>query len=588
MVGAAVAGAVAILYVATAARDIVFGDSPELTGAAITLGVAHPPGYPVWTVLAHVFTLLPLGPLPLRVSLFSVAASLVCLGFVYATAYRLGRSAWAAAAAALALALAPVYWSWSIVPEVFALNAAIAAAMVHLLLRWHESGRPRDFIAAAALGGVGMANHQTIGLIAPAVLLLMWRHASRFRDGGPLPSAVVAFGLGLLPYAYLPMAAAARPPWNWGEISSLGEVLGHVLRVGYGSTQLVTEQAFGGGAATDRLLELARSFTVVEAVLVGAGAVRLYRADRVWLAFVALAVALAGPAFVVYANINVSAFDLTRAVLERFFLLGHVLVAPLAALGVLAAADALARVVRAGPGWRERGTAAAAALAAIAVAAASFGDVDQSRSGTARAFAEDILATARPDAVLLLSGDALVFPVEYLMRVEGRRPDVRLVQVPLLRGEWYLRQLRRHYPDLVVPSDPVPPAQIRGLIQPNGPQRFDIVATLPDGSMGTTYGLYRRGLVQELRPGREEIDVAAFAALNDALLRSYRIPSVPPESRRRWERLVQGDYAVVAHDVGRVYELAGDPANAREWYARALAISPDLTAARDALRRLSR
>ena len=62
-----------ILYFLTAARDIVVGDSPELTMAAVTLGVAHPPGYPSFTMLGHLFSLLPLGPIPFRINLLQIA-----------------------------------------------------------------------------------------------------------------------------------------------------------------------------------------------------------------------------------------------------------------------------------------------------------------------------------------------------------------------------------------------------------------------------------------------------------------------------------------------------------------------------------
>jgi len=50
-----------VLYFLTAARDIVVGDSPELIMAAVTLGVAHAPGYPLFTMLGHLFSLLPFG-----------------------------------------------------------------------------------------------------------------------------------------------------------------------------------------------------------------------------------------------------------------------------------------------------------------------------------------------------------------------------------------------------------------------------------------------------------------------------------------------------------------------------------------------
>jgi hypothetical protein len=165
VLGAAVATGVLVLYIPTAARDLIFGDGPELTGAAITLGVAHPPGYPVWTMIAHLFTLLPVGTFSFRVSVFSVAAAAVCVGIVYLVAYRLSGSLVGAFAAAAMLALTPVFWRWSVVPEVFALNAALAAALIGLLVAWHMRQRPAYFIAAAFLGGIGLANQQTIGLL---------------------------------------------------------------------------------------------------------------------------------------------------------------------------------------------------------------------------------------------------------------------------------------------------------------------------------------------------------------------------------------------------------------------------------------
>ena len=59
VVAAALAG---VLYTLTAARDIVVGDTAELAAAALTLGVAHAPGYPLLTIIGHAFSWLPVGP----------------------------------------------------------------------------------------------------------------------------------------------------------------------------------------------------------------------------------------------------------------------------------------------------------------------------------------------------------------------------------------------------------------------------------------------------------------------------------------------------------------------------------------------
>ena len=113
---AAVAG---FLYCLTAARDIVVGDSPDLITAAVTLGVAHPPGYPLFTMLGHLFSLFPVGPIPFRVNLLSVVCNALTAGVVFLTALRLSGSRIAAVLAALVLALNPTFWRWSLAAEVF-------------------------------------------------------------------------------------------------------------------------------------------------------------------------------------------------------------------------------------------------------------------------------------------------------------------------------------------------------------------------------------------------------------------------------------------------------------------------------------
>jgi hypothetical protein len=266
--GALIGLAVGAVELRTAARDIVFGDSPELTGAAITLGVAHPPGYPIWTVLAHAFTLLPIGPLPFRVSAFAVVASVACVVIVYITAYRLTRSVIGAAV-------------WSVVPEVFSLNNAIAAGLIGLLIEWHRSRRPRVFVLAAFVGGLGMANHQTIALIGPGILWLMWEHRRAFRGGGLVVRGALASIAGLLPYLSLPIAASRGSAWSWGDISSPQDLVGHVLRSSYGTAQLVSEGRFQGGSIVDRIVALLGSFTPAEAILVALGAILLFRRSRV-------------------------------------------------------------------------------------------------------------------------------------------------------------------------------------------------------------------------------------------------------------------------------------------------------------------
>ncbi|TAN33252.1 DUF2723 domain-containing protein, partial [Patescibacteria group bacterium] len=78
LVPLAVATAVFLIYAITCFRNVCGGDSGELIAAAASGGAAHPPGYPLYTVLARLFTLVPVGSLASRVNLLSAMCASEC------------------------------------------------------------------------------------------------------------------------------------------------------------------------------------------------------------------------------------------------------------------------------------------------------------------------------------------------------------------------------------------------------------------------------------------------------------------------------------------------------------------------------
>ena len=581
---AAIGALLLVLYVATAARDLVYGDSPELVTAAATLGVAHAPGYPLWTILANAFTRLPIDTLSFRVSLFSAICATAAVLVTYATAFRLSRSVLASACAATLLGVAPVFWSWAIVPEVFALHALLASVVVALLVSWHLGGRTRDFVGAAFAGGLGLAHQQTIVLIAPAALYLLWTHRDVVRRDGLLWRGAVALAAGLVPYAYLPIAASRQPAWNYGDIQNAGDFFAQILRSDLGSGQLISDRAFQGGSLIDRLVFYGQSFDLASAALIAIALVSLYRSDRGLFGFFSVAAALAGPAFVIYANVDLNAVAILRSVVERFFILSHVVLAPLCAVGLVIFE---ARLRRRGTPVLAIASATAAALG-IVVAFANASSIDQRDNHNARHFAEDFLASVPPNKVLLASGDAIIWPIEYLHRIEAVRPDVTVVDTPLLTFAWYVRQVAREHPDLTLTASRYDgrTGTSRQLVEPNGVDRFEVAGSLLDDSLQQAYAFVRRGLLLDIRPKSAPVDLDAVASLNDQQLRSYRIPRPDAVAGRNWDRVTLADYAFVAYDVAQAYEARGAAAQARVWYTRALAIDPDLSEAKAALARL--
>src|SRR5580765_1948335 len=136
-----------IAYFLTVDPSLPNGDSGDLITSAYVLGVAHPPGYPLLTLLGHIATWLPIGSPALRVNLLSCLFDAAAVAVVFLTIYRsVGRSSiadrgrWpafvAAAVGALLLAFSSLFWAYSVVAEVFALNNLFAALLRVLALEW--------------------------------------------------------------------------------------------------------------------------------------------------------------------------------------------------------------------------------------------------------------------------------------------------------------------------------------------------------------------------------------------------------------------------------------------------------------------
>ena len=150
-----------ILYVATAAPTVatVFDDSLEFHVVLPTLGIAHPSGYPLYTLLGKLATaIIPFRDPAGRANLLSALAAALAIAILYLVARRFAGSRPAAAVATAAFAISPAWWSQATLAEVYALHGLLMILFIYLLLRWEEARRQR---AGGRRQGSGI-RHQTI------------------------------------------------------------------------------------------------------------------------------------------------------------------------------------------------------------------------------------------------------------------------------------------------------------------------------------------------------------------------------------------------------------------------------------------
>ncbi len=177
-----------ILYILTLAPTTQFWDTSEYIAAAYTLGIPHPPGNPLFVLIAHVFGLLPfMAGYAARINLFAAATSAVSAGCWFLVAERWLRSfvsvLWARRAAALAGALvsATVFtvWNQSVVNEkVYTLSLLSIALILWLIVRWDDqpAGEAHDhyLLLIIYLLALTATNHMMGVLVGPVVMVLLY------------------------------------------------------------------------------------------------------------------------------------------------------------------------------------------------------------------------------------------------------------------------------------------------------------------------------------------------------------------------------------------------------------------------------
>lgn len=221
-------------YLLSASACSYWLDGGEFVAASINLGIAHPPGQPLSSLIGRLFAMIPLGPLALRIALGSAVLAAFATGALYRAIETTVRSlgvtdTWTAVPLALGttwcIAGSYGWWFQAVRPEVYALQAALTCLILERAIAFEAAWPTRDFrplITAAWTGGLALSNHHLLAFLIIFALIPTAVRVVRGHGWRPIAAAAAACLLGLSTYAYLPLRAAASPQPNLGDPSSLG------------------------------------------------------------------------------------------------------------------------------------------------------------------------------------------------------------------------------------------------------------------------------------------------------------------------------------------------------------------------------
>lgn len=476
-------------YLQTASDSIAGGDAGELVAEGCKLGTAHPPGYPLYTII--VFFVTSIGknflsnaftPVYL-VNVTSCVFGSLASGLVSATVYELTNDddeeekqqrslvrLSASVSAGIMMAFSPLMWQYNTSAEVFALHNLFVAVIVYVLTKFNQEQSWGIVATGAFFCGLSLTNqHTSILLIVPVAAWVLFHCKQYFRI------SVVTFLLGMSCYVLLPIFANLYPhAGSWGDVTTIRGFMHHFLRRDYGTLQLWSG---GGSNATETMIErtlhwvtdlsLYQFCNPALLLILGLGAIgaslpreRYHRRSiqshkhkrkkqRTSSRIATGRVIVAALLFYLTSFHSLSNLPLSNPLLfgihQRFWMHPNLLCFVFVGIGF----DTAARP------FSSKTTSGLMSMMMLALPWVTFKQnfemSDQSQNKIFHGYATSILETLPPRSLLLVNYDQSWTSIRYIQECEGLRDDVLSINLSMMTYPWFEKK-QQLYDELKFPG----------------------------------------------------------------------------------------------------------------------------------------
>lgn len=501
------------VYMTTIAPSVAHIDSGELAAVQKTLGIAHPSGYPLFTIVGYLFLLIPLPFSEIfkanllasiwcssAVAVFSIIVKYLLDNFICfetvnkTTSKKVSKKKLKkikgpsreqtsefqvqpampeeikiliAAFSGLFLAFSLTFWRQSASVEVYSMHVFLIMTAIYFLLKARvepETGgvykSSKQWLIFAFALALSFGNHMITMLVLPATAYLFF-DKNKFSEfsfkkiGAMLTVFLPTF---VLIYSYLPIRASQSPAFNWGNTVNLENIIRHITGKDYQVWIKFFDESYKKQLALFFNLGPAE-FVYIGLVPIALGAIYLFKKARKLFWFFALTFA----STVLYA-INYDINDI-----DSYFLLAFISAAFFGAFG-------LVKIFY----WLKPGSkrtfifSAVCSFLILTQIGVNRGKADLSDLYIFKDYTKTILSSVEPNSIIYgYQWDFFISPALYFQEVENFRKDVILIDKELLRRSWYYAKLEETHPFLLSKFKPTVEAFLNALRPFERGEQFD-------------------------------------------------------------------------------------------------------------------
>lgn len=436
-----------LIYVHNLSRGIYGGDTGDFISAAVVMGIPHPPGYPLYTLLGFLLTKIHLITPAFMVGLISSFSSAFGVTVFYLISLKLTKNKFASLIASLILAFNFLFWFYAEITEVFSLNVLFMLILIYLAILFSEKKKNIYFFTLSFFVGLSLTNHQTIVLIFPSIAIIAMSNFLKFaKTPKNLVLSLLSFLIGFSVYLYVPLASFYNPPVNWVPVNDIHSFLRLFLRSDYGT---FNAGPFLSGGLNEKLAiiriyfkDITTQLTIPSFILITTGFIYYFKENKKIFSSLLIGFLISGPLFIGYAN-----FPLLNAffigVNERFIMMSSVIILLFLPFGLIFVAKIAKTIFK--KNSYEKLFLGIFLIIPISLFIYNFPKTDLSKITIGNDFAYDYLSFLPKNSFLIIGGDTPLLNTRYVYYALNYRNDIKMVNINQLNEDKYYSQQRDEY-----------------------------------------------------------------------------------------------------------------------------------------------
>ncbi|HRE41572.1 MAG TPA: DUF2723 domain-containing protein [Ignavibacteria bacterium] len=429
------------LYVITLAPTVSFIDSGELAAVCIKLGIAHPTGYPLFTIIGNIFSKFPLGEPIFRLNLLcaviSSAASLMFFKLILLLFKTLAVDIKSvlnkyiiALTSSLTLAFSLTYWNSSNAIEVYALHIFFLITIIYLFIKANfEKSNLNYWIIFGFVLGLSFTNHLTTVFLSVGTLYLFFAN-NGFNEltFKKVIAIAIAFILALTVYIYFPVRADNNV-LSWGYPSNWESLYRHVSGKQF-SVWMFSSSENASKQFSYFMSSFPKEFFFFPLIIAIFGLIKLYSLNKKIFFYFALLFV-----FTVLYAINYDIYDI-----DSYFLLAYIVAAVWIAFGILFLYEKIDLLKQ---------YAFLFLIIPLIICYQNYSNANENDNFYVQDMTMNVFASAEQNAIIMSTQwDFWVSASFYYQYIKNIRPDIIVIDKELLRRSWYLIHIKKHFPDV--------------------------------------------------------------------------------------------------------------------------------------------